>query len=411
MLVVVMSRMLSQLVGSAQQLFALQIEQLERASGGQGIDVALTAEIIADVHMHTRALGFDPEDTTGEELYYGLIDLAALHDSFLVKRLGGTNTGDVADLLPRIKHFVEIINIPKSVWVVKHSVVKRLLKTTPPKKVMKQLGYRSIDSMLKRENVDELMVGVRLIESQEWQQAFVKKYSRLQPTDFETRDAIVLLLDGRKWGNQAFAFVERKHQNITHLKELGVVALLPLPMTHLDGITITLLPRLLFYLNEVRAFSSYFKLQQVKPNFGSIVADTISRDPARHVNMSGQHLHWRVVHGYYGSKHTGQHPEFLEPHIQPEDLFFRKAEEILYKVEPALQFWADMDFVGVMRDGRPVSFNLMDVAVNLINGIDYSHRTYGHLQASLWNELFMRYLGTETLHNQVKSQLESVGED
>ena len=407
MLVVYMSKMLSHLVGSAEQLFSLQVQQLEQASGGLGIDVALTAEIIAKVHMHTRALGFDPDDTTGEELYYGLLDLAALHDKFLVKRLGGSNTGDIADLLPRIKHFVEVINIPKSVWVIKHSVIKRLLKSTPPKKVMKQLGYRSVDSLLKRENIDELMIGVRFIETLDWQRAFVKKYSNLQPNDFETRDVAFLLLDGRKWGNQTFKFVEKKHQNITHLKEMGVVALLPLPMTHLDGVTITLLPRLLFYLNEVRAYSSYFKLQQVKPQFGSIISDTINRDPARHINMAGQHLHWRVIHNYYGNQDTDSHPDFFEPHITPEDLFARKAEDILYKIEPALQFWSEMDFVGVIRDGVPISFNLMDVAVNLINKLDYASRTFGHMQNSLWNELFIRYLGTDPLNYQVKSQLES----
>ncbi len=402
-----MSKMLSQLVGSAEQLFSLQIQQLEQASGNLGIDVQLTAEIIAKTHMHVRALGLDPNDTTGEELYYGLIDLARLHDRFLVKRIGGSNTGDVADLLPRIKHLVDVINVPKSVWVLKHSVVKRLLKAAPPKKTMKQLGYRSIDSMLKRENVDELMVGVRFIETQEWLNAFVKKYKNLQPHDFEVRDVVFLLLNGKKWGNQAFTFVEQKHQNITHLKEMGVVAMLPLPMSHLDGLTITVLPRLLFYLNEVRTYSTYFKMQQVKPQFGTIVADTILRDPARHVNIAGQHVHWRVVHAYYGKSGSTTHPDFFEPHIQPEDLFFRKAEEVMYKIEPALHFWSEMDYVGVVKNNTPISFNLMDVTVNLINDNKYEQRSFGHMKNSLWNEMFIRYLATDSIRHQVNSQLES----
>lgn len=49
-----------------------------------------------------------------------------------------------------------------------------MLKLTPPRKVMRQLGYRSIDSMLKRESIYELYVAMRFVESQEWLQAFTK---------------------------------------------------------------------------------------------------------------------------------------------------------------------------------------------------------------------------------------------
>ena len=41
------------------------------------------------------------------------------------------------------------------------------------------------------------------------------------------------------------------------------------------GIVITVLPLLLHYFNEVRLYSSFFKLQQVKPEFGGILVDTL----------------------------------------------------------------------------------------------------------------------------------------
>ncbi len=400
-----MSKSLSQLVGVSDQLFALMVQQLESASGNPSVDIRLATEVSSKVYTRMRALGLDPDDTTGEELYSALLGLIGLHDRFLVKRMGGSNPSDVADLLPRIKKLIDTINIPKTVWGLKHSVAKSLLKATPPKNVMKQLGYRSIDSMLKRESIDEIMVGIRILETGKWQRAFIEKYIRLEPSDFENRQANLLLLDGKKWGGKSLTYARSHNQNITHLKEMGVVAILPLPVNDLTGISIALIPRILYYLNEIRTYSTYFKHHQVRAGFGHTLVRTIIDDPARHVQMAGQHVHWRVLHQYYGS-HNTDHPEFFEPHLQPEDLFWRKAEEILFKIEPALHFWHDMDYVGVLEDGRQISFNLMDMAANYINKTPYGDHFNGHMKDSLWNELFMRYLRYSGLRSQVNLQIE-----
>ena len=65
-------------------------------------------------------------------------------------------------------------------------------------------------------------------------------------------------------------FVRKKRHNITHLKELGVILMLPTSLEKLPGITITAMPLLFHYINEIRLYSAFFKLQQVKPNFGKM---------------------------------------------------------------------------------------------------------------------------------------------
>jgi hypothetical protein len=400
-----MSKLLSQLVGVQDQLFAVMVQQLESACGNPSVDIRISTEIRAKVLAHIRSLGLDPDDTTGQELYGALLGLVELHDRFLVERIGGSNPGDVADLLPRIKKLIDTINIPKSVWVLKHSVAKKIIKSYPPKNVMKQLGYRSVDSMLKRESIDELFVGIRFMESESWQEKLLSKYSKLNPSDFENREVEVLLLDGKKWGGKAFTYAKSHKHNITNLKEMGVVAILPLPVSNMPGITIVLIPRILYYINEVRTYSTYFKHHQVKNEFGATLVKTLLEDPSRHVTVAGQHLHWRVVHHFYGQESVS-HPEFFEPHILPEDLFWRKAEQILFRIEPALHFWHEVDFVGKIFDDKPVSFNLMDVATNFINKTPYERRYFYHMKESLWNELFIRYLDYPALRNQVRMQID-----
>lgn len=402
-----MCKTLSELLGATEPMFTIAIKQLEKATGNPSADVRLTAEIIGKVHLKTRELGLDPKDTTGKELYQALINLVEKHDRFLVKKLGGSDPEDVQDLLPRIKKLVEGLPIPENCWVLKHSVAKKLLASMPPKKVMRHLGYRSVDSMLKREPLGEVFGALRFAESPEWLNNFLAKYKHLKPSDFETRKIEIIELDQKRWGKLTEAFVHKKRHNITHLKELGVILMLPMPMERMKGITITVLPLLLHYVNEIRLYSAFFKMKQVKPDFGEILVDTLVADPGNHAIMAGQQVHWRVIQRYFGKLESEYHPEIFEPHVQPEDLHWRKAEEVLYRIEPALHFWHDLDYVAVMHGGRPVSFNLMDVAVGYVNSTPYADRTIYHFRESLWNEIFIRYMGQKTLETQVLRQLDN----
>jgi hypothetical protein len=402
-----MTRVLSELLNAEEPLFGMAIKRLEQASGNTSVDVRLTAEIIGKVHMKMRALGLDPSDTTGRELYRALFNLLEKHDGFLAERIGGEDPTNVQKMLPRIKEVVEALDIPKTAWVLKYSVAKRLLKSMPPKKIMKQLGYRSIDSMIKRESTGEIFGAMRFIETPEWNNKFIASYKVLKPTDFEVREIEIIHFDEKKWGTTASLFVKNKRHNISHLKELGVVSLLPLPVKHMPGITITALPLLLHYINEIRMYSSFFKMQQVRSDFSSLVINTLISDPGNHAEIGGQNVHWRVIHRHFGSNKQDRHPDIFEPHVEPEDLTWRKTEEVLYRLEPALHFWHDMDYVAVEFDGHPISFNLMDVAVSFVNDLPYGHQAVHHFRESLWNEIYIRYMGEKSLEKQVLKQLDN----
>jgi hypothetical protein len=296
------------------------------------------------------------------------------------------------------------MKIPKKAWVLKQSVAKRLLKATPPKRVMKHLGYRSIDSMLKRESIAELYAAMRFVETAEWQTGFLKKYTKLQPSDFEMREIELLCFDTKRWSEVVHTFMRHKRHNIVHLKELGVVAMLPMPVSHLRGVTVAILPLVLHYVNEVRTYSAYFKMQQVRADFGQRVAHTLMVDPGDHAIVAAQRVHWRIIHRYFG-KRQGTHPEFFEPHVSEEDLEWRKAEEVLYRLEPALHFWHDMDYVGMMTKDGIVSFNLMDMAISYVNDLPFASRSLSHMQLSLDNEILLRYLAQQPVEQHILRQL------
>jgi len=117
-------------------------------------------------------------------------------------------------------------------------------------------------------------------------------------------------------------------------------------------------------------------------------------------------VHWRIVHRYYGTAEAFKHPEIFEPHVQPEDLAYRKAEAFLYRLEPALHFWHDTDYVGLPEADGSISFSLTDMAMNLVNGLPYENRASYHMRDALWNEVYSRYIGQQAFEKQVLRQLD-----
>lgn len=402
-----MPNLLSQLLAADEPLFSLAVKDLEKASGQQGMDVRLISEIIGKVHLKSRELGLDSHDTTGEELYHALINKMREHDVHLSRHIGGKSPDDVQGLIPLIKKAAEGLDVPRSAWVLKKSVAKRMLQDNPPTTIMKHLKYTSVDSLVKRENLFEIYGALRFAETPAWLKKFNAAYKKLSPSDFETRDIEIVIMKRERWGGIAESFIKKKRHNITHLKELGVILMLPTKLERLPGITMTALPLLLHYYNEIRLYSAFFKLQQVKHDFGKIIAETLNADIRSTAVMAGSHVHWRVIQRYYGKLEDERHPEIFEPHVQPEDLHWRRAEDLLYQIDPELGFWRDLDFVGIMAQGAPVSFNIMDVSISYCTGAPYEHRAFFHMRESLWNELFMRYMGHGTLENQILQQLDN----
>lgn len=400
-----MSRLLSELLGATEPMFSIAVKQLEQASGKQAVDVRLTAEIIGQVYQKTADLRLDPKDTNGKELYAALLHKIQRDDDHLTKLIGGNSTMEVQDLLPKMKAAAEAVDIPRGCWVLKKSVAKDFIRKTPPPNIMSRLGYRSVDSMLKNENIFELYGALRFAESPEWLNAFDSHYTTISPSDFEERQIEIVMMPAERWADIAVPFVHKKRHNITHVKEMGIILMLPVEVKKMPGITMTVMPLLFHYINEIRLYSSFFKLQQVKPDFAKIVIETLIADPPSAAVMAGQTVHWRVIQRYFGKLEKEYHPEIFEPHVQPEDLHWRKAENILYQMDPELGWWRDLDYVGIMHAGRPVAFNLMDMAQNYSNQTPYAQRAMFHFREALWNELFMRYMGEKTLEKQVLGQL------
>jgi hypothetical protein len=381
------------------------LAQLEEETGKKSVDVRLAADIAETAANRIKRLGLAP-NCTGPELYHALIKRVAEHDEHLAHKIGGKDPSDLAEMIPLIVKAAEAAPLPKDGWFMKEEKARAMLRSHPPAAIMERLGYHLVTQLLEEENIYELMLALRFAEDADWLNDFDGFYNDLKPGDFELRQIKVVPFDPAKWGDIAVHFIAKKRHNITHSKEMGAIAIMPMTETKMTGVTLKVMPLLFHYFNEIRLYSSFFKLMQDKQNFGEIVANTLIADtPKLRLTEHGE-IHWRVIQRYF-AKLKEPHPEIFEPHVQPEDLHWRRAEEVLYEIDPELDFWRGLDFVAVMKGHDTVTFALMDVSLSYSNGLHYDDRYLYHFRESLWNELFARYLGQKVLEEQLLIHLDS----
>ena len=112
--------------------------------------------------------------------------------------------------------------------------------------------------MLGKEDIFEIYSSLRFVEGSDWlNSVFFKQYENLKPSDFEEREIVTRALP-EKWAILAQDFIRKKHHNISHLKELGVIYVIPLALD-ISGETMRNFSLILHYFNEIPFYSSLFK--------------------------------------------------------------------------------------------------------------------------------------------------------
>jgi hypothetical protein len=404
-----MTRYLRELLAAKEPAFSQAIHEFESATGNRGVDIGLSTEIERQVQDVLRQLGLDQRDSTPQEIYHALQALAQRHDEFIGNITGRPNLANPQELSLVLGEVLYHLDIDRQTWAIKPSVMRRLLKANPPRVVMKKLGYRSADSMIKRENVAELLLGARMLESAAWMTRLLKSYKKLTSSDFETRSIQIVAMRPERWQGIEQQFMRQKQHTIMHSKELGAIGVLSLQGKPRAGSTTMTYLLTLHYLNEIKSYSSLFKLKQVDSAFGELVAHTLMHDPSDAADILGRPIHWKSLRRHFARSGSGV-PEAFQPHVSDEDVAWTPAEDALYRLEPALKFWQGLEYVGLAAE-HPISCNLLDNTVSLVNGLEYGHQATTHMQAALGNELLSRYLSHKQLSDHVIQQLEPAGSD
>lgn len=399
-----MTRVLGRLLRAEQPRFGSTILQLEQAAGKPSADVRLTSEIIQRAKNKIQSLGLDPNDTTSKELYHALLQRFHTDEELARNALNLTADSLTQQVVEAVIKFINDTGSTQKSFALKNSVAKRLLKKVPPKRAMKRLGYRSLESMLKHEVPAHLFAAAFLCESLAWRKKFLEQYAHLQPSDFELRKASITLPKSKRWINFISDAPTLQQHSVLLFKELGTIVVLSNEKKQPDA-AITTLTLLVSGLNDISSATSFLKLQQVKPDFGTLVRTIAEREPLTSAKLVDRPVPWRVVHQYYARFADAYNSMIFEPHVQSTDLQWYHPESLLKKLHPALDFWNDTRYSAYSHNDESVSLNIFDVAESYRNNTPYIRRPLLALQKSLWQELMIRYLNHTNIEQAIASDL------
>lgn len=353
-------------------------------------------------------------EADAKEIYDALISKIESDDRQIFQALGNPNFKNVSDC-QRIGDLAKKVVKPPTGLFIKLDKAREFLVKEPPKKVMEFLGYSDVEQMLQKEDLLEVYSALRFIEGSEWLNGvFFKQYESLKPEDFEEREVQVKALS-EKWGRESEKFVAKKKHNISHLKELGVVFIIP-ALLGISGELLRMFVLVMHYLYEVPFYSKIFReISKEKITFTSNFTSLLRGDVIeRHFPDSDRSL-WLVVQRYLAKDDENDWRLFV-PHINPEALHWLRAEESLASIgeeldgfSKELTFWQELGWVGdYFKDETGheilVSFNLVDTVMSLVKQKEMVKYLYHH-QEAMWNQIFSVYFGREELEKKAVEYL------
>ena len=404
-----MTRFLSHSLQAPEPFFRMGIQRLESANGHPSADIRISTEVARSSRVKIQQLGLDPDDTTPRELYHALQRRVGEDDARLNRTLrtrAATHVSAEADVVSGMVHALKELPDSKRCYALRGSVLKSLIKKQPPKKAMKQLGYRSLASFLKHESPVMMLTAAWLCEGASWQAKLLDQYKHLTARDFENRSIALVQPTSKKWHLLAKKTVDEQHHNLISFKELGALVFLPLSHDAPAGTTTVSLSLALHELNEIRATSTFLKLCQVRPDFGDLVKKVSTAQPELSSQLLDKPVPWNLIQRYYArlTHHTDE--QVFEPHLQLDDMAWHPIEKTISAIEPSFEFWHNSAHLGVLHNDKPVSFNLVDTALNYCNQLSFDNRLVGYFQTSLWHELLLRYLHHDSVEQTVIRELQ-----
>ncbi|MEK7590401.1 MAG: hypothetical protein AAB454_01685 [Patescibacteria group bacterium] len=391
--------------------------QLERVTGKVGVIQKLSEENDRIVKEKLAELGLTPK-AQAQEVYDALISKLEADDIKLAEAMGVTSLRG-AEMAQKIVDFLIKIHPCRKGYFLKKEKAKQLLVAEPPKNVLKALGYKYVEELLEKEDLLEVYSAIRFLEDQEWQnKIFFKQYETLHKDDFEERLIEARVLN-QKWAKAAEKFVAKKYHNVSHLKELGVIFVIP-TFLGISGEILRLTMLLIHYLYEVEYYADVFQYfnqnghsfaeQMISVLRGDVIENRLPKQPPEFGRPRF------LVLQRYLAKQDEFDWRLFEPHINPEALHWQKAETELLKINrmiPALQngleFWGGLGWVGDYFQTETgvdvlVSFNLIDTAMALVKQKELVKYLYHH-QEALWNKIFSEYFGLSELEERSKKHL------
>ena len=264
-------------------------------------------------------------DRTAERVYEALIKRLEHMDEHLYNYLDKPDLSKMANVCGKLCEAALALAQTRRGFFIKQERGIQLLEKFPPQNLLDHFGYSTARELVEKHGFSSVFASLRFAQDDVWMHTFFgESYESLTADDFEERDVELKVLEP-EWLAVAEKFMKHKYHNVSHLKELGIIFVVPIKLD-IPGETSRMFTLLLHYLNEVPFYSKLFRKFSTQPDFISKLQSLLRGDvPENRVEVIGDRVQIRIVQRYL-AKDDENDFRLLEPHVNPEAEHWYKAE-------------------------------------------------------------------------------------
>ncbi len=359
--------------------FHNHIDAMEREYGVRSVDIKLTNKINLSSKEILKYLSLS-DDSLSREVYHSLNHFIDQENAVIESSLGITPDTKPEEIIKTIVDYIHDKSLISSSYFVKHPKIKSFIKKHPPKKVMKTLAYRSVDSLLKRESNGLLLSLARELEGSDWHKEYVKFCSNLVGSDCMIGDINLSIVSPRSRQHLASSKIDLSYL-VRLSAETGSLALVA-PEKRFKNDTITFLVAILDGIYQLRLFGNYFNYISFGKDFGKNFAKCVTKG-IRSGTGDNNSIMWPALYRHMSRQNLDE-PLIIDENIEKPTTTIAKNFELSLP-------WHKFDET-VYGDQEIVSLNLMDIVTNSSNDFTFDQRYIHSAQQEIWDRLSYEYL-------------------
>ncbi len=399
-------------------------KKMEKLTGKNGVMERIVEENKTLVGQTLKELGLPENNQNAKDVHNALIGHIKNIDGCLYDFLDKPDLSKMSGKCGKLCETVLVLTKPSPGFFIKKEKAVKMLEKFPPQSMLDFFGCKTAAELVDKKGLSSVFSALRFTQNTEWMHKFFDEaYNDLTADDFEEREVELKVLEP-EWLDAAGKFLEKKYHNLSHLKELGVIFIIPIQIDT-PGETLRMFTLLLHYLNEVPFYSGLFKKFSKGQDFAGKVKSLLRGDVPEGKLPESENIVLRIVQRYL-AKDDPNDFRLLEPHINPEAEHWYKAEGDLRGLDSMITGaedgifgrWRELDFVGgFFPDGLSsaqagltgagneelVSFDLIDLTMSLAKKGEIKYLY--HQQEALWNKIFIEYLGRDKMNELVEENI------
>ncbi len=365
------------------------INDLERKTGFSGQDIRLHNKLNIKLISKIKELNLDPIDSNSFEIYHGLLNKLKEDDRKLylsLRNLAGSKINAEANLNDGFKLLTKNIKL-ENLLVIKPTYLKKYFKNNPPKNLLKALHYRTVDSLIKRENLSLIVLGINYFESENYIHKYYLNYKNLNSLNFKTADLEIIFLNN-KWQTALKGLIKKIDKVNLSIPELGSLIIVPCQNAYKPGKSIYYYSSIIYSIYKINLYSTYLKYHLPYKNFNQLFYNSTKHPLKIHSSFFNRDISWEVIYRYLFKKNNLSELELFKT---DEFIHFTKIFKSL-ELSKDLNFWFDTYNLGSFLNNQFVSFNILDNAYNLYHNLDYPRTKINHFINEMKVAFYLGYL-------------------